>query len=223
MPIDSKHDLWSAFLERFVQEGRVDYAAIRAEGMGQLEAYLTHLKQMDRASYNAMSRADQLAFWLNSYNAYAIKTVVEKLPIDSIQALDKPFEQPIVDLPELEAASLDTIEHDIVRAQFDDPRVHFALVCTARGCPSLRSTAYTGENLDAQLEEQTEKFLRDTSKNRFEGDSLLLSKIFEWYADDFTDVRAFLARYLGDDVRDRDIRYLDYDWSLNSRAYPPNG
>lgn len=219
MSVDRSHSRWSAFLARYVRGGRVDYAAIRHTGLGELHGYLEELETVDNAYYAQMPRADQLAFWLNSYNAYAIKTVVENLPIASIQDIEKPFEREVVGIPAFEPQSLDNIEHDIVRAQFADPRVHFALVCSAESCPTLRSAAYTGAEIDAQLDEQTRQFLNDPTKNRCEGETILLSQIFKWYERDFTEssgsVQKFVSRYLGEKVLKQTVRYLDYDWRLN--------
>jgi hypothetical protein len=120
--------------------------------------------------------------------------------------------------------SLDDIEHRTLRADFREPRVHFALVCAARSCPALRAEAYRATDLDRQLDDQGRTFLRDPAKNRFASatGTLHLSAIFGWFRADFEaasgSLQAFVARYLGDPAAtapDVEIRFLDYDWALN--------
>ncbi|MCZ6775389.1 MAG: DUF547 domain-containing protein, partial [Ignavibacteria bacterium] len=125
--------------------------------------------------------------------------------------------------------TLNEIEHDIIRDQFRDPRIHFALVCAALSCPKLREEAYEGFTLNAQLEEDARRFLNDPERNQFdpEAHAVYLSKIFDWYESDFEEsagsVRSFISRYMAHDEKllidseDVDIEYLPYDWALNTR------
>jgi len=127
--------------------------------------------------------------------------------------------------------SLDHVEHEIIRKQFREPRIHFALVCAARGCPPLRPEAYTGARLDAQLEDQARAFLaRSPDKNRVDVPSrtVYLSPILDWYRDDFGGTRQAVGRYVARffpegpakellQSGDFELKYTDYDWSLNKR------
>ncbi|MEO2197587.1 MAG: DUF547 domain-containing protein, partial [bacterium] len=124
---------------------------------------------------------------------------------------------------------LDDIEHGIIRKQFDEPRIHFAVNCAAIGCPPLRTEAYVASRLDAQLEDNTRVFLRDERRNRYEDGVLRLSELLDWYEGDFKrdggSIKRFVAARLTDDPaeaatidsRDTRIRFLSYDWGLNGR------
>ena len=120
--------------------------------------------------------------------------------------------------------TLNDIENRVIRARFDEPRIHFALNCAARSCPPLRAEAYLPAALDAQLEEQTKAFLADRAHNRVEKNHYRLSRIFDWYAEDFEEtagsVQAFVRPYFveaGEKVpaEDAGVKHVDYDWALN--------
>jgi hypothetical protein len=126
--------------------------------------------------------------------------------------------------------SLDDIEHGTLRADFREPRIHFALVCASRSCPSLRGEAYRAPDLGRQLDEQARAFLGDESKNRFDpaANTLYLSRIFDWFRADFEAVApslpAYVARYANDPrvgQADVEVKFLEYDWSLNDQANVP--
>ncbi len=223
---------WNTVLERHWVDGGLDYEALAAN-REPLDAYLATLPGTDVASWSAPR---QLAFWINAYNAVVTQFVLERYPaISSVKEVDGFFDGLIHEVAG-ERLTLDEIEG---RARaFDDPRVHFAVVCASTSCPDLRAEAFEADRIEAQLQEQTERFLADTEKGlRFDprAGKLYLSSIFKWYAGDFTGgstVVAFFARgkvtdwvvlNLPDDlaerIRDADpsVAYLDYDWSLNDR------
>lgn len=125
-----------------------------------------------------------------------------------------------------EALTLDNIEHDILRPRFKDPRIHFAVNCAARSCPPLMSEPYGGYGLDQQLNRVTEAFVNDPERNRLEGNTLYVSKIFHWYEEDFNDdMVGFFLKYAKGEMLEKlkrnpskiKVRYLDYDWSLNGQ------
>jgi hypothetical protein len=195
--IDHAHGAWNALLQRWVRDGRVAYSAIKQEVGAPLEAYLEELSAACALNYEKWSRNERLAFWINAYNAYTVKLIVDHYPIQSIRTL---------------------------RADFREPRIHFALVCASVGCPVLSNEAYRAKDLDRQLDEQARLFLSDTSKNRFDPatNTLHLSPIFDWFRADFAAVAgtvvAYVAQYLNDpriSKPDVKIKYTDYDWSLN--------
>ncbi len=225
------HQLFSSVLKAHVDEGLVDYAGI--EGDLRFGEYLKLLEETDPDTQGAS--AEQLAFWINAYNAYTIKLVIDRMPVESIRdislglpVLFGPWSIDVV-LVGGEVYTLNTVEHEIIRENFPEPRIHFALVCAAVGCPSLREEAYEGPRLEEQLEEETRRFILDPAKNRFDVKSrrVHLSEIFNWYASDFErnggSVVEFVAQYVTSDIAEMlrsgefDLDYLPYDWSLNSR------
>lgn len=231
-PAAFSHDAFTAILADHVSaDGLVDYAALKADAR-RLDAYLGTVAATDPS---ALPPDDRLAFWLNAYNAYALKLVVDNYPIDSIlDTVGGPF-IPTVNSPFSasfavvggERMSLDDIEHGTVREQFDEPRIHFALVCAAISCPPLRAEAYRGADLDAQLDDQARSFLLDPDKNRVDAASgtVELSKIFDWFKGDFggsdAAVQRFVAPYFSGAEREAlasaslRVRYNAYDWALN--------
>ena len=231
LPGPGAHGLFDAVLKDHVRDGRVDYQAITSDS--RFWRYLDQLAATDPDTLP--DEKAQLAFWINAYNAYTIRLIIDRLPLQSIR--DIGLGLPVVSGPwSIEFAeiggktfTLNAIEHDIIRPRFKDPRIHFALVCAAVGCPKLRPEAYEGVSLDRQLDEDARGFLADSSRNRFESDGkkLLLSQIFNWYRGDFDEaagsVPKYIARYVGPDARsvaldpDVVVEFLDYDWSLNSR------
>lgn len=221
----------------------VDYDRMLSE-RGSLKAYLTELSSVSRAEFDGWPQAQRRAFLINAYNAWTVELILTRYPkLESIRDLgslfSSPWKQSFFTLLG-EKQSLDGIEHGLLRgaADFDEPRIHFAVNCASIGCPALRPEAYRADILDAQLEDQTRRFLSDRTRNRFDahGATLYLSRIFDWYAEDFerpyrggASVGAFAARYaeqLGIDAAtaqhlaagEIDIEFLDYDWSLNRRA-----
>ena len=224
---DSSHAAWTAILREHVRGGRVDYAAIKKGGA--LRAYLAELESVTPARLRGLSEPERLAFWLNVYNAYTVALVIEHLPLGSIREIgsspDAAFRTTFIELPATGRAqvSLDFVEHEIVRKRFAEPRVHFALVCAARSCPPLRSEAYRGADLEAQLDDQARGFLNDRSHNRWHAKSrtLYLSKILDWFAGDFTKTGMTMAQYVARYIDGLDAaavartEYLAYDWALN--------
>ncbi len=222
-----------AALRAHVRDGLVDYDAIAHDG--RLDRYLGKLEAFDPIP---LPVADRLAFWLNTYNAYTIALIVrhgERTSIRNINrtfglALRGPWHERLVRVGG-RRYSLDQVEHEIIRPTFHDPRVHFALVCAALGCPSLRSEAYRADALDAQLDDQARQFLlASPAKNSVEvaAAHVMLSPIFDWYKDDFGGTPAAIgrvvARYFPLGVERSllesghfELSFTRYDWRLNAR------
>jgi uncharacterized protein DUF547 len=244
---DHTHAAWAALLKKHVvlldgaKASQVRYAGFQQD-RAQLASYLETLGKVGVAEFRSWGRNQQLAFLINAYNAATIEKVLTRYPnIRSIwdfgKLIGNPFKDRFIRLLGSEM-SLDNIEHDTIRADgaYEDPRIHFAVNCASVGCPMLREEPYLGERLDAQLEEQTVRFLSDRTRNRFNPATrtLEVSKIFDWYGGDFrrgwkgyASLEAFFAKYahvLADKpedqqlVRDRKaaLRFLDYDWTLNA-------
>ncbi len=246
--VDAGDAAWTELLKKHVvliddgHASRVDYAGF-VEDRTALDRYTASLSAVSRSAFDQSPPKKQMAFLVNAYNAFTIQLILTRYPkLASIKDLGSVFAGPwkprSIDLLGTKV-SLDGIEHEMLRApgRYDDPRVHFALVCASIGCPMLRDEAYVGERLDAQLDDQVRRFLSDRKRNRFDpkSRSLQVSKLFDWYGDDFTkghrgitSVRAFLAAQadvLADAPDDRervrrqqaDVGFLDYDWRLNDR------
>jgi hypothetical protein len=164
------------------------------------------------------SKNEKLVFWINLYNIAAIKLIMENYPLESIRDLSSIF-KPVWNKPAINVGnktySLGEIEHKILR-KLDEPRIHFAIVCASLSCPDLRAEAYSIERLEHQLDDQTRKFLSDSSKGLKIDKSrkiIYISQIFKWFKDDFNDVERFINIYKK--IPDYKIKYLKYDWDLN--------
>jgi len=225
---DHSHRALGAVLSAHVREGVVDYPALKQDGSA-LARYLGTLEGVTRDQLAAFTRDQRLAFWINAYNAYTLKLVLDHYPVESIRKIgrfwESPFKIRFIPLEKIrgERISLDVIEHEVLRKAFQDPRIHAAIACAARSCPLLRDRAYTALAIDSELDQAMKGFLADPSKNRWDPATrtLGLSSIFDWFRQDFEKdgpLAGFVARYLdlppGGEPR---IQFLDYDWSLNGR------
>lgn len=223
---------WDQMLHQYVDaNGKVDYQTWQANAAQQLKDWLRQLSEID--PNHDLDPNQRLAFWLNLYNALVIDQVLEQYPITSIRptVLGIPnwviflrFFQKTVYQQGDRAYSLNQIEHGVIRSDFQDPRVHFALVCAAIGCPLLRNQAYRPDQIQTQLEEDARRFINNPAKVRYEPPFLYCSKIFQWYQQDFIGVAhsipQYIAKYLQPEVcldATTPIRYLSYDWQLNQR------
>lgn len=220
------HGGYAGLLKQHVTDGVVDYRGLKANE-DVLDRYLEMLAAVDP---DALADADRFAFYANAYNAWTIKLILMNYPgIESIKdtgsLLRSPWKKRFVKLEGREM-SLDEIEHDTLRAEFKDPRIHFAVNCASKGCPPLYHEPFEGQILEDQLNEITRRFINDPARYRLEGQTLWVSKIFDWYGGDFDDdpVGFFLLYAEGDLkaqlTRQRgqlQVDYLDYDWSLNGR------
>lgn len=210
------------------EAGRVDYKKL-ADRESELDAYLASLGAADVKS---LGTDEQLALFINAYNAYTLKLILEHYPgIGSIRDIDSPWKTRRYEIGG-QTLSLDDIEHGILRPIFRDERIHFAVNCAAIGCPALADFAYTGSRVQTQLDEVCEAAMGNPRYAQVDQDTLRLTKIMDWYGNDFTDdtykgaerTRARWAAKHGpktiDDLVERtggepDLEFLEYDWSLN--------
>lgn len=227
------HAPFDRMLRAWVRDGRVDYRCFQAnEAM--LDRYLAALNAADP---DALSRSDALAFWINAYNAYTIKLILDRYPrLKSIKDFWRPWGRSDWRVGGREY-SLDNIEHGILRKRFGEPRIHFAIVCASTSCPKLAPEAYVGGRIDEQLTQAAQGFLADRERgHRLEtaadgGDATLrLSSIFKWFGEDFESkagsLLAFVTPYLPQGERERverqgdriKVQFLPYDWTLNDVA-----
>ena len=243
---DQGHITLNALLRQHVRvidggvASRVDYAGIKRDRAA-LDAYTQSLSALPETTFNRWARADQMAFLINAYNAFTLELILTRYPgLKSIKDLgglfSSPWKQDFFTLLGTKT-HLDHIEQNLLRApgRYDDPRIHFALTCASLGCPMLRDEAYVGARLDAQLDDAMRRFLTDRSRNRYDpaADKLLVSKIFDWYGQDFdqghhgfTSVAQTLAQF-ADQLADSPgararirtgqvpIDFRPYDWGLN--------
>lgn len=224
------HDSWNKLLNKHVSTaGWVNYGGFKTD-QKQLDAYLDLLQKNAPAS--SWSSNEKLAYWINAYNAFTIKLILnhEKEGIKSIKDIGSKVKIPFVNTPwdikfikiGGQEMDLNNIEHGIIRKQFNDPRIHFALVCAAKSCPPLRNEAFTAEKLSSQLDDQGRKFLNDTSKNKITSSSATLSKILDWYGGDFKgngkSVNDWINKYSKTKISSSTkIAYMTYDWALNGK------
>jgi len=236
-PTALDHSAYTDLLQAYVDDaGMVDYAALKAN---QDEALAPYLRQLAETDPSNLDEPERLAFWINAYNALTLKLIVDHYPVETIRSitpaggltvprLNDPWHVKVGEVGG-EIRTLDEIEHDIIRTRFDEPRIHFALVCAAVSCPRLRREAFVGDRLDAQLDDQARLFLHAESKNAIPApnETIRLSRIFKWFGGDFgenTDaLQRYLAPYFDGGVRQKlrdaayDVDYLDYDWALNAQ------
>ena len=211
------HKLFDGFLGAFVSNsGNVNYSGMKKKE-ADLDAYLTSLEKTKITT--AWSRNEKLAFWINAYNAYTIKLILDNYPVKKITDLNggKPWDQKWIKL-DGKTLSLNNIENDIIRPVFKEPRIHFAVNCAAKSCPPILNSAFTAGSLEKQLQSQTKKFINNTQHNTLGKSEITISKIFDWYGADFGDVASFIAKYADSTVKPTaKIKYNEYDWTLNGK------
>lgn len=233
---DNIHNEFTEILKSNVKNGKVDYKNLCKNK--RFESYLSVLSSTD--PFSLKSENEKLAFWINAYNAFTLKIVCDNYPVESIVDIGSGglvvgnvlgttvWDKNFITINK-KKYSLNDIEHKIIREKFKEPRIHFALVCASISCPPLRNEAFTAENLDEQLNDQAKTFLNDKSKNVFDLNKRVakISKVLDWYGDDFAgndeELLRYLSKYLppkiADDLKNYTgkwkIDYLDYNWNLN--------
>lgn len=213
---DYKDD-WNDILRRYTTVGKkagiesvlVDYAGIKGDPI-----WKRLIKDLETINPSDFKGEDLKAFWINAYNIGAIKVVIDNHPLESIKDAGSLL-RPVWDRDAIVLGgknySLGYIEHDILR-KTGDSLIHYAIVCASMSCPDLRRTAYTGDDLEAQMSQQRALFLKNSQKGyTLRGNTYYISKIFKWFEEDFGDIHRYLQI-----PEDSKIKYLDYNWSLNS-------
>lgn len=219
--------LYKKVLQSYVQDGLVDYSGLKSNP-DDLKQFLSDSASISKETFDSWNNDQRLAFLINLYNAQSLAIVAENYPVKSIKDIDAdlggPWKQPIVNIFGYKM-TLDDLEHKLIRKNHPDPRVHFALVCAALGCPDLINTPYQAEILDDQLDQQTKGFLADSDKNSIdvEQKTLKLSPIFDWFKEDFAaqsgSIIEFVNPYYNNKANNGfEIEYTNYDWSLNDQA-----
>lgn len=225
--------LWDDLLRAYVANGLVDYS-----GMKRDFRFKEYLRQVASADPSKLpSRNHKLAFYCNAYNALVINGVIIHKIQGNVLAFKTEDGKNLFGIAEHivagETISLDHLEHKMIRPTFKEPRIHVALVCAARSCPSIRGEAFVGERIEQQLEDQTRQFANSEEYVKFENNTLHLSPILNWYKEDFGGVdgacRFVLERVKSKQTRagiekvltgEAEVQFNDYDWTLNSQSEP---
>jgi hypothetical protein len=245
---DHEHAIWGGLLQRFVHDGGlVDYQGLAKQRVA-LNRYLRGLEAVTPREFAKWSNAQREAFWINAYNAYAVRLILDNYPVDSIKDLggffSSVFSKEFIPLQRLagvdrrskaggsDKLTLGEVEHDILAQISKKPLFHFAIVCASRSCPELLNQAYSAEKLEQQLQRQARAFLADASKNnqRVEGSKLRISKIFDWAEDELETYPGGIRGLIKDfgpasvvnaaNFAEVKWKYRDYDWSLNEWKAP---
>lgn len=222
------HDEWTTLLKKHVNNaGFVDYKGFIKDSVN-LNKYLSKISA--NAPATSWSNDEKFAFWINAYNAYTVKLIVDNYPVKSIKDLapknavifiNTSWDKKFFSIGG-QKMTLNTIEHKILRKRFDDPRMHFAINCASMSCPKLLNEAYEAKTIDKQLTEQAKDFLADKNKNNISKDKPELSSIFDWFNKDFTKTGktkiGFINQYAPVKIDDNaSLKYMSYDWSLNEQ------
>lgn len=235
------YETYAEVLGTYVDEaGWVNYEGLQQERQP-LDTFNNSLDAIDEAAYASWTEEEQIAYWINAYNSLTLKSIIDQSPIKAsikdITGVWRIRKHPILG----QDKTLDNIEHQVLRVDFDEPRLHAAIVCAAISCPPLRNEPFTGEALDAQLDDQVEEWLArpDGLAIDKEAGEVRLSKIFQWFGEDwipsygvetgFTGSEAeravlnFISNYVSEEDQaylragEYQVRYFDYDWSLNDQ------
>jgi hypothetical protein len=224
------HSTWDSLLAEGTKDGLVDYRFFE-RNRPRLDQYLADIAAAELSTLEG----DQLmALLINAYNAYTVQSILDHPGITSIRDIDGVWDTRSHDVGGHQL-TLDNIEHNILRPIFKDPRIHVAVNCASQSCAPLPPWAFAGEELEQQLDDWTRSFFNNDKYTRIEGDKLMLSKLLDWYGDDFllpeADPRAdsliaFVALY-NDEVASRqdslEVEFLDYDWGLNQVGSTTDG
>jgi len=221
-----EHITWDELLREHVSsDGHVNYEGFIADST-KLNTYLNLLSN-NHPKPATWAKNEQLAYWINAYNAFTVKLILNHYPLKSIKAI-KTINIPFVNTPwhikffQLGGVdyNLDIIEHDILRKQYDEPRIHFAINCASKSCPDLRNEAYTADKIEKQLTEQAVTFINSPQKNSISPSQVELSKLFSWFKADFTkqgSLIEYINKYSNIMVtHGAKIKYKKYDWRLNN-------
>lgn len=222
------HEIWDGLLKKFVDEnGMVNYKALQKDS-AELNKYLQILEanHPNEANWN---RAEQMAFWINAYNAFTARLILRNYPLTGIKEIGGkiPFVNSTWDIKFIKIEStvydLNNIEHNILRPKFKDPRIHFAVNCASKSCAKLQREAFTAAKLDSQLERAGRDFLNDPAgRNKIKTDVARVSMYFKWFEDDFKrtepTVWQFINRYSDTKISAATkLEFQDYDWNLNEQ------
>jgi len=214
------HSTFDRILKKYVKSGVVNYKGLKAD-----KDFPGYLQTISHTKVSGLSQSEQLSFWINAYNASCLNGVLRRYPIKSVMN-DKQFFSKKEHKVAGQTLSLNDVEHGILRKQFKEPRIHFAVNCASKSCPPLADTAYVASKLNSQLDAAARRFINDPTRNKFDvaGKKAMLSALFKWYGKDFGSQSQMLntiAKYASASVAGMlrsgnvAVSYLRYDWGLN--------
>ncbi len=214
------HQRWDELVSKHVSEsGIVDYKAF-INNKDEFEQYISILTSSH--PNKQWSKNEQMAYWINAYNAFTIKLILDNWPVKNIKNIGggkSPWDIEFIKIKG-HTYDLNAIEHEILRKNFNDPRIHFAVNCASVSCPKLLNEAYTAKKLEQQLTARAKDFINHTSKNSIKKDKIIISKIFKWYEEDFTQngtLIDYINQYSNIQInKNAKIEYKPYNWSLNN-------
>ncbi|TMM32224.1 DUF547 domain-containing protein [Polaribacter aestuariivivens] len=220
--VSAQTSTYNDLLQKHVTEnGIVDYKAFKKDE-AKLDSYISYLEKT--SPNDSWSENKQKAFWINAYNAYTIKIILDNYPLKSIMDIKKngktAWKIPFAKVGG-KTYTLDHIEHEILRKKLFDPRIHVGVNCASGSCPKLGNIAFTEENIDTTLEKLMKEFVNDSSRNKISTKRIQISSIFDWFKEDFTkngSVIDYLNKYSDTEIKNSaKTSYLKYDWSLNGK------
>ncbi|WBX76995.1 DUF547 domain-containing protein [Tenacibaculum ovolyticum] len=219
---EAQTDVFNALLKTYVsKEGNVDYKGLR-KNRALLDLYLKHLEKTVPGKKWSATKAK--SFWINAYNAYTIKLILDSYPLKKITDIKRKgrnaWKIPFAVIGK-KTYSLDYIEHKILRRWHDDPRIHVAINAASKSGPRFANYAFTTKNIETKLEALMKEFINDTTKNKIASGKIEVSKMFEWYQEDFT-IKHSLVDYINkySDIQVNDgaeVVYMEYNWDLNGK------
>jgi len=215
LPETFDHSIWNELLKKHVSEkGNVNYKGFKND-YTVLKSYLAVLSE--KIPDDTWSKSEKLAYWINAYNAFTVKLIVDRYPINSIKDIESPWDFRFIKLEE-KWYTLNDIEHKILR-KMNDPRIHFGIVCASFSCPKLQDKAFIASTINTQLDDATKEFLADPIRNKLSENSMQLSKIFKWFAKDFKkdgNLIDFLNKYSEITISQNAKKsFKAYNWDLN--------
>lgn len=236
-PIDNNYTAYAGLLDKYVENGRVNYTELKRNS-SILDSLVTSLEGSD---LNGLNEKQKIAFYINAYNLITIKSIVDAYPVNSIKNINGAWDKKKWNVAD-NKLTLNDIEHEILRKEFSEPKIHFAIVCASIGCPPLLSKPFLADSLEKQLEMVSNNFVSDENYNilDIEFKSAKLSSIFDWFGEDFVDqyydssnfnhlskkenasLNFIISQFPPDEQEklkqlEFKINYLDYDWSLNDQ------
>ncbi|MFL0062895.1 DUF547 domain-containing protein [Tenacibaculum maritimum] len=220
--IQAQTDVFNALLKTYVDaKGNIDYKGLR-KNSALLDLYLGHLEKTVPGRKWSSNKAK--AFWINAYNAYSIKIILDSYPLKTVTAIKRKgknaWKIPFAIIGK-KTYSLDYIEHKILRRWHDDPRIHVAINAASVSGPRFVNFAFTAKNIEGELEKLMSEFINDPAKNKITLEKIEVSKVFEWYQEDFTSQNSlvdYINKYSKTKVNDNaTVTYLEYDWNLNGK------
>ncbi len=218
----AQHTTWNNLLQKNVDtNGWVNYNQF-ANNKEQLNTYINYLANTTPKA--TWSKNATKAFWINAYNAYTVKLILDNYPLTSILDIKKngknAWEIPFAKVGG-KTYTLNHIEHTILRKQYKDPRIHVGVNCASISCPALPGEAFTEKNIESLLNKGIKSFINDKVRNTLSSSKAELSQIFNWFKDDFTqssDLITFINQYSAVKIsKDASITYKEYNWNLNKQ------